>query len=439
MKKNLAFMYVLAGSLALASCESEKFADPTQDWKDVSVQKLSSEMQKVRDYVPANTVIAHRGSTFWVPEETEAAFRWARNVGADYIEADLQITQDGVILALHDYDLRRTTNIENVYPEKENQPASSFTYKRLMALDAGSWFNDAKPEQARPGFKSQKQYISTLQDLIMFAQGKRIKRDANGNRVYHITDVVLGGKSGKDTISANYNLEYEDDPADNGNRPGIYIETKEPWVNPGVELATYKELDKLGWNIITKPATSTDHFITDSKGRTNRVNIGNTNGKVILQTFSQESLRNLFKVFKGKVPTCYLLWLGNGATDMPKDEPRNYAEFINFGIQNGAHFMGPSIPGAPNNYPNLLKPWQAGLIHKSGMRTHAYSFDSYEQMAQFFGEYNYGTVVDGITLPYVDGMFTNRADITLDYYFGKKVRPVGKEKSATEVLNDLGY
>ncbi len=430
MIKRLVQLGFWVGVIAMTSCESEQFADPTADWKEVEVQQLSADMQKVRDYVPNNAVIAHRGSTFWVPEETEAAFRWGRNVGSDYLEADLQMTKDGVILALHDYDLRRTSNIENVYPERENLPASSFTYEELMKLDAGSWFNDAKPEQARAGFKSQKQYISTLEDLIMYAQGKRMKRDVNGNRIY--TKTTVAGK----TV---YTFEYEDDPADNGHRPGIYIETKEPWVNPGIEEATYKELDRLGWNIITKPATSTEHFITDSKGRTNRVNVGNTNGKVILQTFSQESLRNLYKVFKGKVPTCYLLWLGNGATDMPKDDPRSYAEFINFGIQNGAHFMGPSIPGAPNNYPNLLKPWQAGLIHKAGMESHAYSFDSYEQMAQFFGEYNYGTVVDGIKLPYVDGMFTNRADITLDYYFAKKVRPVGKEKSATDVLNDLGY
>jgi glycerophosphoryl diester phosphodiesterase len=419
-----------ASVITTTACESEQFADPSADWKKVEVQQLSPDMQKVRDYVPANAVIAHRGSTFWVPEETEAAFRWARNVGADYMEADLQITKDGVILALHDYDLRRTSNIENIYPERENLPASSFTYEELMKLDAGSWFNYSKQEQARTGFSTQKQYISTLEDLIMFAQGKRLKRDANGNRLY--TKATVAGKT-------SYTFEYEDDPADNGNRPGIYIETKEPWVNPGVEEATYKELDRLGWNVATKPATSTEHFTTDSKGRTNRVNVGNTNGKVILQTFSQESLRNLFKVFKGKVPTCYLLWLGTGATDMPTDDPRTYAEFINFGIQNGAHFMGPSIAGAPNNYPNLLKPWQAGLIHKSGMKSHAYSFDSREQMAQYFGEYNSGVVIDGIALPYVDGMFTNRADITLDYFFEKKMRPVGKENSATEILNNLGY
>ena len=41
-------------------------------------------------------VMAHRGSTFWAPEETESAWRWAREMGADYLESDLQCTKDGV-------------------------------------------------------------------------------------------------------------------------------------------------------------------------------------------------------------------------------------------------------------------------------------------------------------------------------------------------------
>ena len=61
--------------------------------------------------------MAHRGSTFWTPEETESAWRWAREMGADYLESDLQCTKDGVILANHDDNLKRTTNIENVYGE----------------------------------------------------------------------------------------------------------------------------------------------------------------------------------------------------------------------------------------------------------------------------------------------------------------------------------
>lgn len=164
---------------SVMSCEDQKFNDVTVDVDRVHVATLSEEMQKVRDYVPEYAVMAHRGSTFWTPEETEAAYRWAREIGADYLECDLQVSKDGVVLALHDTDLKRTTNIADVFGEalptelrKEyyeklgytaaqidslmivdtknfvpNYP-SSYTYYELMHLDAGRWFNESSLEQA---------------------------------------------------------------------------------------------------------------------------------------------------------------------------------------------------------------------------------------------------------------------------------------------------
>lgn len=432
MSRKLTVLCILLIAIVFSSCQKDNFADDTQDYKKVTVSELSAEMKIIRDYVPANAVIAHRGSTFWVPEETEAAFRWGRNMGADYLEADLQITKDGVILALHDYELKRTTDIENIYPEKEYLPASSFTYEELMKLDAGSWFNDAKPEQARESFTTEKQYISTLEDLIMIAQGKRIKRNpVTHERIYTKVTNADG--------TVKYTFEYEDDPNDNGNRPGIYIETKEPWVNPGIEKALYDELDRLGWNIITQPETNSNQFYTGADGK-QKVNVGHTNGKVILQTFSLESLGILNTIFAGKIPTCFLLWLGNGPTDMPTDDPVSYAEFINLGIENNAVFVGPSIAGAPNNYPELLKPWQSELIHKSGMSIHAYSFDTREQMGKYYGEYFYNNTGSSIPgRPMADAMFTNRTELTLDFYNEQGVRPTGAEYTPQEVLTNLGY
>ena len=85
---------------------------------EVKVKTLPPESREVLDYLPRNIVIAHRGTTYWAPEETEAAMRWARNIGADYLELDLQRTKDGVLIALHDVNLRRTTNVETVFPDR---------------------------------------------------------------------------------------------------------------------------------------------------------------------------------------------------------------------------------------------------------------------------------------------------------------------------------
>ena len=417
-------LFALTSVMMINSCSN----DCIHKNKEIKVKKLSTELKAIRDLVPVNTVIAHRGSTYWVPEETEAAFRWGRNIGADYLEADLQITADGVIIALHDVELKRTSNVEEIFPDRADNPASSFTYEELMQLDAGTWFNIAKPGQARSSFTTQKQYISTLEDLIMIAEGRRLKRDAT-------TQQRIYSKVGNEDGTVEYTFEYETDPMDIGHRPGIYIETKEPSVNPGIEQALYSKLDQLGWNIITKPATGSGQFYTGLDGK-QKVNVGNTNGKVILQTFSRESLMNLNSIFAGKIPTCFLLWLGDGLDDMPVSDPATYARFINFGIENKAVFFGPSIAGAPNNYDELLEPWQAELIHSSEAAIHAYSFDTRDQMDKYYlGEAG----LPKPDRPLVDGMFTNRAEMTLNFYQDNGVRSIGAEGTADEILKNLGY
>lgn len=389
------------------SCDDDNDSKPTP--MPEKIHQLSAEMQTVRDYVPEYAVFAHRGTTYWAPEETEAAYRWARNIGADYLEADLQTTKDGVIIVLHDEKLTRTTNIAEVYPDRKNDPTSTFTYEELMKLDAGSWFNTTNPDRARDGYSKQHQYISTLEDLIMFAEGKRIKRDAKtGERIWS-----------KNT-DGTYKFEYEADPVDNGNRPGIYIETKEPDLNPGIEKALAAKLDQMNWNIISKPETSTEQF------KDGKVNVGNTNGKVILQTFSLKSLALLKDIYQGKIPTTFLLWKGTGENDINNDDPATYVKFINYGVDNLAHFTGPSIAGEPNNYPELLQAWQADSTHKSKMKIHPYSFDSLEQMEKY----------DALC----DGMFTNRSDLTIKFYMDKGVRKNAPAlQDANTVLDNLGY
>jgi len=88
--------------------------------KKVKITTINSDAQKVRDYMNKNVVIAHRGSTFWTPEETEPAFLWARNIGADYLEFDVQLTKDNQLVAFHDKNLSRTTNVSEVFPGRIN-------------------------------------------------------------------------------------------------------------------------------------------------------------------------------------------------------------------------------------------------------------------------------------------------------------------------------
>ena len=55
-------------------------------------------------------IIAHRGDSAHVPENTLAAFAAALEVGADLVEFDVQLTKDGQVIVIHDATLDRTTS-----------------------------------------------------------------------------------------------------------------------------------------------------------------------------------------------------------------------------------------------------------------------------------------------------------------------------------------
>lgn len=396
---------------------------------NVEFKSLSEESKALLASLPRNIVIAHRGTTYWAPEETEAAMRWARDIGSDYLELDLQRTKDGVLIALHDIDLRRTTNVEEVFPDKAFLPVSAFTLAELRQLDAGSWFNRANPKRARKGFEGLD--ILTLEDVIKIAEGMRIVRDGKGKRIY------ATGEEGE------LITRYEPDPQDSGNRPGIYPETKEPHLFPGMEEDLRKELERLGWY---HPEADKMKKIAVKKGC---VAIASTPARVILQTFSDKSIVRLKEAFPRQLPTCFLLWLGEEDSDLKENTPQAYAAKINYAIENGAVIIGPSISGAPNNYDELLAPWQGEMIYKAGLAIHPYSFDTEEQMEKYTGVSS-GWPDEGR----VDGMFTNKSDMTIRFYqeledrflksnaslhLPDNIQKGKKLLKAEKVLDQLGY
>ncbi len=53
-------------------------------------------------------IFAHRGASGYAPENTLSAFQLAATQGADAIELDVKLTQDGEVVVLHDQKLDRT-------------------------------------------------------------------------------------------------------------------------------------------------------------------------------------------------------------------------------------------------------------------------------------------------------------------------------------------
>ncbi|MBI4306289.1 MAG: hypothetical protein HY678_08210 [Chloroflexi bacterium] len=82
------------------------------------------------------TLIAHRGFSSRVPENTLPAFDLALESGIDNFELDAQLTKDGVVVVIHDATVDRTTDGRG--------PVAGFTSLDLQMLDAGSRFGDAR-------------------------------------------------------------------------------------------------------------------------------------------------------------------------------------------------------------------------------------------------------------------------------------------------------
>jgi glycerophosphoryl diester phosphodiesterase len=104
---------------------------------------------------PVKHAVAHRGASAYAPEHTRQAYQLAIAQGADYVEQDLGVTRDGVLVCLHDPTLERTTNVEEVFPDRARLSGNArrwmvadFTWDELQRLDAGSWF-DGKYAGAR--------------------------------------------------------------------------------------------------------------------------------------------------------------------------------------------------------------------------------------------------------------------------------------------------
>lgn len=89
---------------------------------------------------PKPRPMAHRGASTLAPENTLAAMQAAADLGVYGLESDVVVSTDGVLFLMHDSTLARTTNVAQVFPQRQNDPSYGFTWAELSQLDAGAWF-----------------------------------------------------------------------------------------------------------------------------------------------------------------------------------------------------------------------------------------------------------------------------------------------------------
>lgn len=99
-------------------------------------------------------VIAHRGASYYRPENTFSAFNEAVRMGADMIELDVLLTKDQVPVVIHDENLSRLTGSKEL--------VSNLTLSQLQQTEVGSWF-DKKYEGEK---------VPSLKEVLEWAKGR---------------------------------------------------------------------------------------------------------------------------------------------------------------------------------------------------------------------------------------------------------------------------
>ena len=184
-------------------------------------------------------IIAHRGASGHRPEHTLEAYRLGVEMGADFIEPDLVITKDGVLIARHENEISGTTDVADRFPDRKRT-------KTVDGQQLTGWFTED----------------FTLAEIKTLRARERLAFRSHAYdgqfQVPTFDEVVeLGQKLGKAR----------------GREVGVYPETKHPTyfrsIGLPLEEPLLASLDKHGWNSREAP--------------------------VFIQSFEQDNLRELRK------------------------------------------------------------------------------------------------------------------------------------------------
>lgn len=169
----------------------------------------------------APLVIGHRGSSGTLPEHTLESYKAAIEQGADYIEPDLVLTKDGVMIARHEPMLDGTTDVATKFPESRKSTrnvdgvpttayfASDFTLAEIRTLRAVQ--ARANRSQAYNSLFG----IPTLDEVIALAksEGTRLGRSVGiypeiKHSTFHADEVRFGANVFEDKLLSTLHAAY---------------------------------------------------------------------------------------------------------------------------------------------------------------------------------------------------------------------------------------
>ncbi len=190
------------------------------------------------EYIRTIEVTAHRGASALYPENTLVAFQGAKELGADWVELDVQQTKDKKLIVLHDTNLKRTTGV--------NQNTWETNYDEIKELDAGSFFSDA--------FQGEK--IPLLEEVILYAKENNLKLNIELKPTGHETDFESS------VIDLIHQYDYQDNCVVTSQNYDVLFHVKE--YDPTIQTVYVMSL---AYGDITK-LTYADHFSIEASSIT---------------------------------------------------------------------------------------------------------------------------------------------------------------------------
>ncbi|WP_373490901.1 glycerophosphodiester phosphodiesterase [Parasphingorhabdus sp.] len=173
-------------------------------------------------------IIAHRGASGARPEHTLAAYRLAIEQGADFIEPDLVLTRDGILVARHENEISETTDVADrlEFAERKTEKlidgtryegwfTEDFTLAELKTLRA----KERLPELRAANSAYDGQFeIPSFEEILQLLQqhqeqsGKRVGVYPETKHPSYFASIGLAHEAPLLTLLGKYGLDGADDP-----------------------------------------------------------------------------------------------------------------------------------------------------------------------------------------------------------------------------------
>uniref|UniRef100_A0A3Q3L602 Glycerophosphodiester phosphodiesterase domain containing 5a n=1 Tax=Mastacembelus armatus TaxID=205130 RepID=A0A3Q3L602_9TELE len=135
---------------------------------------------------PRPDVIGRRGAPMLAPENTLVSFNRALQHGVSSLEADITISLDGVPFLMRDRTLRRTTDVSKVFPARQFDDASFFSWTEIRSLNAGQWFLESDPYWTVKTLTAKDQSRIGNQTVCSLVEMLRLAARANSSALLNI-------------------------------------------------------------------------------------------------------------------------------------------------------------------------------------------------------------------------------------------------------------